>query len=148
MVYIVGINFKYVVYFVVLLGLKGRIMNIGVLKGYHKNDSHHIYLGAFQMTKRNIVAIVKTFYVLPITMGMAGEMRKTGLNQNLVVLLCSSVLCEVKLSVWCLVVVDDWLISGFLNVCKVMVCYNVIKWVRKVMYLSVVRIVIVVCRCV
>ena len=52
-----GINFKYVVYFVFLLGLKGRIMNIGVLKGYHRNDSHHIYLGAFQMTKRNIVAI-------------------------------------------------------------------------------------------
>ena len=102
-----GTNFKYVVYFVFLLGLKGRIMNIGVLKGYHRNDSHHIYLGAFQMTKRNIVAIVQTFYELPITMGMAGGMRKTGLNQNIVVLLCSSVLCEVKLSAWCLVVVDD-----------------------------------------
>ena len=33
MVCIVGINFKYVVYFVFLLGLKGRIMNTGVLKG-------------------------------------------------------------------------------------------------------------------
>ena len=30
-----------------LLGLKGGIMNIGVLKGYHRNDSHHIYSGAF-----------------------------------------------------------------------------------------------------
>ena len=28
------------------------------------------------MTKRNKVAIVKTLYVLPITMGMAGETRK------------------------------------------------------------------------
>ena len=40
-------------------------------------------------------------------MGMAGETRKAELDQNLVVLLCSGVLCEVKLSVSCLVVVDD-----------------------------------------
>ena len=53
------------------------------------------------------MAIVKTLYVLPITMGMAGEPRKTGLNQNLAVLLCSGVLCGLKLSVWCLAVVDD-----------------------------------------
>ena len=32
------------------------------------------------------MAIVKTLYVLPITMGMASETRKTGLNQNLAVL--------------------------------------------------------------
>ena len=59
------------------------------------------------MTKRNMVAIAKTLYVLPITMGMAGETRKAGLDQKLVVLLCSGVLCEVKLSVSCLAVVDD-----------------------------------------
>ena len=53
------------------------------------------------------MAIVKTLYVLPITMGMAGETRKAELDQNLVVSLCSGVLCEVKLSVSCLVVVDD-----------------------------------------
>ena len=53
------------------------------------------------------MAIVKTLYVLPITMGMASETRKTGLNQNLAVLFCSGVLCGLRLSVWCLAVVDD-----------------------------------------
>ena len=38
-----------------------RAMRKGVFKGHHRNDSHHIDLGTFQMGKKNVAAIVKTF---------------------------------------------------------------------------------------
>ena len=52
-------------FFIKYLSLKSRAIIIGVFKGHHRNDSHHIDLGTFEMTKTNGVAIVRTFKYLP-----------------------------------------------------------------------------------
>ena len=65
MLCIVDIDFEWEVFFIKYLNLKSRAMSIGVFKGCHRNGSHHIDLGAFYMSKTNIVAVVRTFVYLP-----------------------------------------------------------------------------------
>ena len=62
---IVYIDFEWVVFFIKYLSLKSGAMSIGVFKGHHRNDNHHIDPGAFQMIKKNVVSIVRTFMCLP-----------------------------------------------------------------------------------
>ena len=50
--------------FIKYLSLKSGAMCIRVYEVHYRNDSHHIDLGTFQMTKRNVVAIVQNLYVL------------------------------------------------------------------------------------
>ena len=52
-----------VLMFTKYLSPKSRAINIGVFKGQHRNDSHQIDFGTFQMAERNAVGIVKNVYV-------------------------------------------------------------------------------------
>ena len=52
-------------FFIKWLGLRSKVLTIGVFRGHHRNESHHINLGVFKMTKRNVVAIIRAFMYLP-----------------------------------------------------------------------------------
>ena len=44
---IVDVDLGWVLLFIQYLSLKSRAISVGVFKGHHRNDSHHIDLGTF-----------------------------------------------------------------------------------------------------